>query len=228
MTVTVTVTAVLTAILLSELAFDTDDTAFWRRWLGWWGYVWRRGLLALIPALVALLVSQAVSTDGGRVRQVTQGLVAGVTASALLRADARTRVRGGQRPETAQAASALSWIYQQACRRFDARARRAIEKFVLTLRKAGAGHMERLLPTAEEVDGLLSKELSGVHTAKQRKALQDRLDSLRAQMDLMVDPLADGRARRRAGAVLAETIIDELAQRRWNRPPAHNETKEGR
>ncbi|MFE3169825.1 hypothetical protein [Streptomyces sp. NPDC059224] len=227
-TATVTLSAALTAMLLSELAFDTDDTAFWRRWLGWWGYVWRRALLALVPVFVALLVCQAVSTNVGIAQQLAEGLAAGVTASALLRADARTRVRAGHVPEAAQAASVLSWIYRQACRRFDARARRAIEVFVFSLRMAGPGGLKGLLLTAEEVEGALSKDLGGTHSVKERKALQDRLDSLRAQMDLVIDPFANDRARRRAGTVLAESIVDELAQRRWSRPSNNNETKEGR
>ncbi|MEV5438202.1 hypothetical protein AB0K80_19640 [Streptomyces sp. NPDC052682] len=225
-TVTVAVAAV-TAVLLSELAFDADHTAYWRRWLGPFGYLWRRALLALVPVVLAMLLCQAVSTGGGIAQQFGRGLVTGVSAAAMLRADPHLRVRGIRSTESAQSASALSWIYKQACRRFDARARQSIVAFMSQLRKPGADY-RNLVTTAEEIEGVISQEIKTLQPTKHRQACQTRLDSLREQMDLVIDPYADDRTVRRAAAALAELIANEMEQRRWNRPPAIKETPKER
>lgn len=223
MTVTMAMTAMLTSVVLSELAFDSDDIAYWRRWLGRFGYLWRRVLLALVPAALAVLLCQAISSGGGVFQQLGKGLTAGVAAAALLRADTRTHMRTHASAESAQAASALTWIYRQACRRFDAVAGRRVISFTQTLRMSGNGSPTSLLLTAEEIEGVLSQELNAGQTAKRRKICQDHLASLREQMDLVLDPLAGDRDRRRAATALSESIANEMTQRKWNRPPVRTE-----
>lgn len=228
MIVTVGLIAVGTAVFASELAFDAGDTAYWRRWLGWFGYTWRRVLLALVPVLLAVLLAQAVSGEGDLAQQIWKGLAAGALAAAVLRADTRARVRGVQDADSAQAASVLSWIYRQACQRFDARASQRIVAFVTSLRNAGTNYPQHLLMTAEEIAGVLSQEIDTAQTTRSIKRWKACQDRLREQMDLIRDPFADDHDRRRAAAALSESIINELAQRRWNRPPAHKEPKERR
>ncbi|MYT90279.1 hypothetical protein GTY40_04335 [Streptomyces sp. SID8359] len=223
---TATVAAMVVAILLSELAFDTRDIAYWRRWLGRFGYRWRRALLMLVPAVLALGVQQAAPDTTSIAAQLMVGAAAGVTAAAVLRADTRghTRIRSGRSDhDQMQVASALSWMYRQVCRRYDARARAGIDRFLRSLRNETPGDPQRLLQTAEEIEGVISQELTSVQKTGPRKELQKRLDTLREQMDLVVDPLAEPRDRRRASHQLSESIAEEMSTRRWNRPPAHHQ-----
>ncbi|MET9925464.1 MULTISPECIES: hypothetical protein [unclassified Streptomyces] len=216
--------AIATAILLSELAFDARDIAYWRRWLGWFGYAWRRLFLMAVPAVLALVVLQVAPDTTSVAAQMMVGAAAGVTAAALLRADTRghTRIRsGGTDHDQMQVASALSWMYRQVCRRYDARARTGIDRFLRSLRNETPGDSERLLQTAEEIEGVISQELRSVQKTGPRKDLQKCLDTLREQMDLAVDPFADPREKRRASHQLSESIAEEMSTRRWNRPPAH-------
>jgi hypothetical protein len=221
--VTGTLIVVVCALLLSELAFDARDAAYWRRWLGWFGYTWRRLMLALAPAGLAFMASQVVPRTAPVGQQLFQGAIAGITSAALLRADTgRAHVRPGRAPagsDQARAASALSWIYQRACQRFDAMARRRILAHLADLKVAGPRYPDDLLVTAEEIAGALGQERSSA-PARSRKAIEQKLDQVREYMDVMCDPLADERQCQVAAFALSELIADEMMIRRWDRRPA--------
>jgi hypothetical protein len=225
-----TLTAVLSALLLSELAFDPRDAAYWRRWLGWFGYTWRRLLLALAPAVVALAASQVAPGTAPVGQQILHGAIAGVTAAALLRADPQRRVRPGRGaagPDQARAASALSWISQRACQRFDTLARRRIVAYLAELKVAGPGYPDNLLVTAEEIAGALGQD-RGSAPARSRKAIEQKLDQVREYMDVLCDPLANERQCQAAAFALSELVAHEMMIRRWDRRPAFQPSRGGR
>jgi hypothetical protein len=228
--VTATLTALVSALILSELAFDARDTAYWRRWLGRFSYVWRRLALAAIPAVFALVLRQMVpdTASAPLSQQVLQGLLAGIAAAALLRADpgrVHFRARDISAADPARAASALSWIYDRACRQLDALAERHIVKDLARQKVAGPNHPDELLCTAEEIAGALIQERKS-GPSRLRKAAQERLDALREQMDILCDPLATPRERRTAAFALSELIAKEMTKRRWDRPPAFQQLRE--
>lgn len=227
---TSTVVAVVTALFLSELAFDPGDTAYWRRWLGRFGYLWRRMALAMPPAVLAVLVSQVDPEPAALGKQLLHGVLAGVTAAAVLRADAgrvHVKASGGSDADTARAASALAWIYSRTRVRLDALAQARIVRDLTRQKVPGSQYPDELLCTAEELAGVLDPERTS-GTAKSRRFAQERLESIREHMDVLRDPLASARQRQAAAFALSELAADEMARRRWNRPPAFQQPRERR
>jgi hypothetical protein len=222
MNVTSMAAAVLTALLLGELGFDPRDTSYWRRWVGGARYLWRRLALALPPALIAAAISQVHPQPSSLVQRLVQGVLAGVTAAAVLRADAgRVHVRTADIPvlDTTHAASVLSWIYERACRHLDALAQSRVIRELTRQKVPGPGYPDELLCVAEEIAGALDPERrSG--PARSRKAAQERLDALREHMDVIRDPLASAHQRQVAAFALSELVYEEIVKRRWSRPPA--------
>lgn len=219
--------SLVAAVVMSELAFDADATAYWRRWLGWFGYSWRRLSLTAVPAALAVVLCQAAPSSGNTIQQILAGAAAGAGAAVLLRADTRTHIVGGHRDsETNQAASALTWIYRQARERFDSTARRRVDTFTAALRREAPPRPERLIAIAEEIEGAFIRDLGTASSVKEQRPLERRLATLREWMDLLVDPLADERDRRRASAALSELVAEEIVVRRWSRPAPQGLSKE--
>jgi hypothetical protein len=223
------VVAILSALLLGELGFDPRDTAYWRRWVGRCSYLWRRLALALPPALLAAAISQ-VHQEPSLLGQLTQGALAGVTAAAVLRADAnRVHMRASDivGADAARAVSALSWIYERAGRHLDALAQARVFQELTRQKLPGPGYPDEILCTAEEIAGALDPERrSGASRA--RKIAQERMEALREHMDVLLDPLASEHQRRAAAFALSELVSDEIVTRRWSRPPAFQQPKEER
>jgi hypothetical protein len=228
--VTSMVVAMLSALLLGELGFDPGDIAYWRRWVGRFSYLWRRLALALPPVLLAAALSQAHPAPPSLSQRLVQGALAGVTAAAVLRANAgrfHVRASGIPGPDAARAASALAWIYDRTCRHLDALAQARIFQELSRQKVPGPGYPDELLYVAEETAGVLDPERrSG--PARSRKIAQERLDAVREHMDVLRDPLANGRQRQRAAFALSELVSDEMVKRRWSRPPAFPQPRKER
>jgi hypothetical protein len=228
--VTSTVVAILSALLLGELGFDPRDTAYWRRWVGRFSYLWRRLALTLPPALLAAAISQVHPEPRSLGQQLVQGALAGVTAAAVLRADAgRFHVRASDipGPDAARAASALAWVYDRTCRHLDVLAQARVFRDLTRQKLPGPGHPDELLCAAEEIAGVLEPERrSG--PARSRKIVQERLDAVREHMDVLRDPLASARHRQAAAFVLSELVANEMVKRRWSRPPAFQHPRKER
>lgn len=225
---TATLAALVSALILSELAFDARDKAYWRRWLGRFSYTWRRLVLASVPACLAMMLRQMLPGTASLSQELLHGFLAGIAAAALLRADpGRVHIRkqdiSGADP--ARAASMLAWIYDRACQQLDALAHRRIVQDLARQKVTGPGHPDELLCTAEEIAGALSPERNS-GPSRSRKAAQDRLDSLREHMDTLCDPLATPRERQAAAFALSELVADEMTKRRWDRPPAFKQLRE--
>ncbi|MCX2968762.1 MULTISPECIES: hypothetical protein [Streptomyces] len=223
---TTTLAALVSALLLSELAFDPRDTAYWHRWLGRFGCLWRRTLLAVIPALLAVTLVQILPERVEVMEQLITGAVLGTAAAAMLRADARgMRVRAPHaQGQPGEAYSVLSWAHKQLRRRFDELSRRRIIAFLDGQKVVGPGHPERLLITAEEVAAVLGEERRGAR-ARERRELQESLEVLWEHMDVLRDPEASDSDRRKAAFTLAESLAKEMANRRWDRLPAYDRSK---
>jgi hypothetical protein len=226
--VTSMVVAILTALLLGELGFDPRDIAFWRRWVGRFSYLWRRLALALSPVLLAAAISQVHPEPPSLGQQLVQGALAGVTAAAILRADAgRFHIRASGIPDADRAASALVWIYDRTCRHLDALAQARVFQELTRQKVPGPGYPDELLCAAEEIAGVLAPErMSGA--ARSRKIAQERLDAVREHMDVLRDPLASARQQQAAAFALSELVSDEMVKRRWSRPPAFQQPRKER
>jgi len=211
--------AAAVAVVLSELAFDPQDTAFWQRWLGRRRYMSRRILLALVPATAGAVA--ALSVPGGSTvgAQLLRGGLAGVAAAAVLRADTgRVHIRreNPRASDVARTNSALAWAYDRMCRRLDALAARRI-RAELGRQKLAAPDCVDLLSNAEEVAGVLTQESRNGRARAQRELSQLRLAELRTGMDVVTDPLATDGQRRSAAFEVAEILADEFVKRRWDR-----------
>ena len=224
------VVAILSAVLLGELGFDPRDTAYWRRWVGRFSYLWCRLVLALPPALLAVGISQVHPEPPSLGQRLLQGLLAGITAAALLRADAgRLHIRPSDIhvQDAARVASALSWIYERACRRLDALAEARVFQELARQKVPGPRYPDEILYLAEEIAVALDPERrSG--SAKSRKAAREQLDVVREHMDVLRDPLASAHQRQRAAFALSHLVSDEMVKRRWSRPPAFQQPRKER
>jgi len=228
--VTSMVVAILSALLLGELGFDPGDTAYWRRWVGRFSYLWRRLALALPPALLAGAISQVHPEPPSLGQRVVQGVLAGVSAAAVLRADAgRFHIRARDVPglDAARTASALAWIYDRTCRHLDALAQARVFQELTRQKVPGPGYPDELLCAAEEIAGVLDPERRS-SPARSRKIAQERLDAVREHMDVLRDPLASARQRQAAAFALSELVSDEIVKRRWSRPPAFQQPRKER
>lgn len=219
---TTTVTALVSTLVLSVLAFDPRDTAYWRRWLGRNGYLARRALLSLVPLTLAVVLSLCAPASKSLGERFLEGVWIGVTVAAVLKADPghNSLQKLRKNPDPAQWSSLLTLIHHLACRRFDAAAERGITAHLARQKVSGPGHPKQLIDTAEEFVVILDQEKNSA-PARSRAAAQERLDAMCTRIDVLRDPMATGSQRQRAAFALSESLAEEMTKRRWSRPPVH-------
>ncbi|GAB3812192.1 hypothetical protein [Kribbella italica] len=220
----------ISAWILSEFSLDSDQAAFWRRWLGRFSYWWRRALYAVIPLGTGMVAAMFLRPADSVGQQIFQGFVGGCAATGALRVTppglAPGRSARGQTPDQVKANSVLTWMHKRAIERFDALTRRKIDEDLTRCRVSKDGDPSELLKLAEEIAGALRQE-SQAALAKQRERSARVLVQLNALMDEVGDPLATESQHNKAVFSTAELLREELCARRWNRPPV-SKSKEGR
>jgi hypothetical protein len=220
---------------LAELGFDVDDTAYWRRWLGNWGYRWRRCLLALVPFAVGAVVSLALEPVTTITNPYVRGVVGAAIAWAILRADTsrealkRHVVATPAGPGTvlgregaAQVMSALVLIYDGVRVRLDKRTGQKVDADLARQRDKAPIAPEELMTTAEELASHVRWLAHRPDAKKRDMTVAQNLEAvLYEHMDILVDPLAQDRQRSKAAFSLAEVLSHEFKARRWYRPAAN-------
>jgi hypothetical protein len=227
------IAAVLT-VVLTELGFDVDDTSYWRRWLGNWGYRWRRALVALVPVAVGVTVGLALEPTTTITNPYARGVVAAAIAWAILRADTNREVLKRHavvvppgfrttlgREGTGQVMSALVLIYDRARVRLDKRTGQKVVADLARQRDKALSSPDELITTAQELASHLWRVAHQPDAKKRDITVAETLEAvLYKHMDVVLDPYAEERQRREAAFTLAEVLSEEFKARQWGRPAA--------
>jgi hypothetical protein len=222
------VSMVLTVVSV-ELAYDSADHDYWRRWMRPLDYWWRRILLVLVPTGVGAGSAALVIHTVNVAEAWAHGLIAGILAASLLRVDLGA---GKLDPEgvlaerlNSSGLSALGVLYGLLRRRLDERTDQAIRTRVTMLGKHTAKGSVALTALAGKIRGEIAREI--VELADTTGAMLQRrvLRKFNEYIAVVQDPISSEVQKQRAIDALEALCINQVIRRRWRSPGIDEDSK---